>query len=315
MNLPWLAAAEGRFDEYAGAGRQPHALLIAGPRGLGKRDLALREAAAMLCLAAGRPACGRCRSCALLASGAHPDFRLVTLEVNDKGVLRKEIVVDQVRDLIASLQLTHGLSPRKVAVIHPAEALNRSAANALLKTLEEPAGDAVLLLVCNDVTRLPATVRSRCQLIDVRLPEPADAEAWLTARCAIGTDVARLALESAGGSPLLAEEGVRSGRLEEYRSARDWLARLETDRALAGAAFAALSAQDPAELWHWLSLASAARIRSLASSGAGMAQPRAASMLRLQALSNRNDRLVATAVRHDFLLRDWLLQWAALPGA
>lgn len=315
MNLPWLAAAEARLDEYAAGGRQPHALLFAGPRGLGKRDLALREAAALLCLAAGRPACGRCRSCALLVSGAHPDFRRVTFEANDKGVLRKEIVVDQVRELIAALQLTHGLSSRKVAVIHPAEALNRSAANALLKTLEEPAGDAVLLLVCNDVTRLPATVRSRCQVIDVRLPEPADAEAWLTASCAIDPDAARLALESAGGSPLLAEELVRNGRLEEYRSARDWLARLEADRDLASAAFAGLSAQEPAELWHWLALASAARVRSLAAGSAGMAQPRAASMLRLQALSNRNGRLAATAVRHDFLLRDWLLQWAALPGA
>lgn len=315
MSLPWLAAAAARLDEAAARKRQAHALMLVGPRGLGKRELALREAAALLCLADARPACGQCRSCELAATGAHPDFRLVTLEPNEKGQMRKEIVVDQVRDLIASLQLTHGLSARKVAVIHPAETLNRHAANALLKTLEEPAGVAFLLLVCNDATRLPATVRSRCQVIEVRLPEADMAEAWLMAGLNVGAETARLALESAAGSPLLAADLVRSGGLDDYRSTRAWLERLEAEPGLASQAFSSLSALEPPQCWHWLSLASAARVRAAMTTGHGTARRRLASMLRLQSLSDRNHRLLATAVRHDLLLRDWLVQWAALARA
>ncbi len=177
MSYPWLAYAGERLARNAEGGRRAHALLVSGPRGLGKVDLALREAAALLCLSGERPACGRCRSCQLMAGGAHPDFRQVTFEVNDKGQLRSVIAVDQIRDLIASLQLTNSLSALKVAVIHPAEAMNRNAANALLKTLEEPAGDLVLMLVASDDARLPATVRSRCQVIGVRQPDADDARA------------------------------------------------------------------------------------------------------------------------------------------
>src|SRR5690606_18002126 len=116
----------------------------------------------------------------LFASGAHPDFRFLSFMTKDKSDdLRTVIVVDQVRELIGSMQLTNGLSPRKVALIQPAEAMNRSAANALLKTLEEPAGEVVLLLVSNDASRLSATIRSRCQALHLRPPAAVEAQQWL----------------------------------------------------------------------------------------------------------------------------------------
>jgi DNA polymerase-3 subunit delta' len=314
MSYPWLAAAEARFAQQANSGRLAHAVLLSGPRGLGKRELALREAATLLCLEGARPGCGRCRSCELMASGAHPDFRLVTFELNDKGQLRKEIVVDQIRELIASLQLTHSLSARKVAVIHPAESLNRNAANALLKTLEEPAGDAVLLLVSNNDAGLPATVRSRCQHIFLRLPETADAVFWLVAEHRIDADTAQVALEAGAGSPLQAGELLRSGGVDSYRSVSALLERMEADARVVGDAFAALSGLEPVDCWNWLSIASAGRLRQLWVGAAGGVPCLAAAIARLQSQANRNRRLVATPVRHDLLLRDWLLQWAALAG-
>ena len=306
----WLTDAEGRFARHAAQARQAHALLLSGPRGLGKRDLALQQAAALLCIERARPACGRCRSCQLMASGAHPDFRSVTFELNDKGQLRKEIVVDQVRDLIASLQLTNSLSARKVALIEPAEALNRSAANALLKTLEEPAGEVVMLLVTSNEARLPATVRSRCQVIEVRQPEVRAAVGWLTERLDVDEATARLALEAGAGSPLLALRLVESGGLEGYRTVRSILGSVASDSGALNEAFAALSELEPVACWTWLSIASAEFVRGLLSRPDAERQ-RAAGRLRLQTLADRNRRLASTPVRHDLLLRDWLLQWAA----
>lgn len=312
MTYPWLADAERRLARNAEGGRRAHALLVSGPRGLGKVDLALREAAALLCLSGERPACGRCRSCQLMAGGAHPDFRRVTFELNKQGKLRTEIVVDQIRDLIASLQLTHSLSALKVGVIHPAETMNRNAANALLKTLEEPAGDLVLMLVSSDDARLPATVRSRCQVVGVRQPDAGDARRWLMAEHRVDEEAAQVALEAGAGSPLLAAGLLQSGAVDGYRSARALLPRLEGDPDAVSEAFSSLSGIEPADCWSWLSLAAAARIRT-ATADSTTSRRHAAGMLRLQSLADRNHRLAATPVRHDLLLRDWLLEWSALP--
>lgn len=311
LPFPWLREASARLARNAAGERPPHALLLSGPAGLGKLELARREAAALLCLEGDRPACGQCRSCDLMAGGAHPDFRMVTFETNDRGQLRKEIVIDQVRELIASLQLTHGLSPRKVAVIHPAEAMNRNAANALLKTLEEPAGDAVLILVCNDPARLPATVRSRCQVIDVRQPDRADATRWLVEEQGADPERAALALDAGAGTPLRATALLDSGGLEGYRAVHEALDRLESDSAQLQAAFTALSDLDPAACWFWVSVAAAQRSKAGFAGGAGGGRAVLRRMLDLQAQADRNHRLAATPVRHDLLLRDWLVQWTA----
>jgi DNA polymerase-3 subunit delta' len=201
---PWLsdvaAIALSRRDRW------PHALLLNGRRGLGKRALALHFARSLLCespLPDGS-ACAACPSCGYVVNGTHPDLRIIEPVVfdNDGNATAVDVIqVDRIRDLIEFTQLsTHRLGA-KVAVIVPAEAMNLAAANALLKTLEEPPAGTFLILVSHQPARLPATIRSRCRVLAV--PEPAQSLAteWLSAQ---GVDRAQLILAQAGGAPFLA---------------------------------------------------------------------------------------------------------------
>ena len=157
---PWQSAA---FDNALSAhaeGRLGHALLLTGPELLGKRDVALALARRLLCATPAPDgfACGRCRPCQLFAAQTHGDYRLVSFEPNDKGdKLRTEITVEQIRRLGQWFALTPQLGGAQVALIAPADAMNTAAANALLKTLEEPASNRFLLLVSDRPGRLPAT--------------------------------------------------------------------------------------------------------------------------------------------------------------
>jgi DNA polymerase-3 subunit delta' len=197
----------------ASLARGAHALLLAGARGCGKRELALALAAAYLCDAPqpdGR-ACNQCESCRWLAAGSHPDFALVEPAAEDDEAEPKArsapkrsnaITVDQIRGLAEMLAITAHRDAGKVIVIHPAEALNVAASNALLKSLEEPPPSTVFLLVSHRPALLLPTVRSRCQLVSVRIEDPAAAQDWL-ARNAHCDDPA-LMLALAGGAPLAA---------------------------------------------------------------------------------------------------------------
>lgn len=221
---PWCEAAWAVLAARAANDTLPHALLLCGPAGLGKRALAEAFVRARLCGAPrdGR-ACGQCRACRLLAAGTHPDRMLVTLEVNEKtGKLRKEILVDQIRALSARLTMASQLNGWQVAVIDPADAMKLAAQNALLKTLEEPTAASLIVLVSDAPSELSPTVRSRCQRIDIAIPTTADAMVWLHAR---GVEHAEALLAAAGGNPgqawLLEAQG---GMQRRQDVARDLLA-------------------------------------------------------------------------------------------
>jgi len=127
MTMAWLNPVREEFRKRLQGDRLAHAFLLAGQTGTGKQGLAMEMMASLLCLENSLPACGVCRSCQLLASGAHPDFRYLSFELNKKGKLRTEIVIDQVRELISFLQLTTTISEKKTALVFPAEAMNRNA--------------------------------------------------------------------------------------------------------------------------------------------------------------------------------------------
>ena len=188
--------------------RWPHALLITGRPGLGQRMLALHFARALLCeapLSSGE-ACAACAACGYVAQGTHPDIQLIEPVIYDEegnATPIDVISVDRVRDLIAFSQLSPHRQRAKVAVIAPAEAMNAAAANALLKTLEEPSAATFLILVSHHPDRLPATIVSRCQRLAAPEPSPAAAAAWL-AQHGIADAKGRLLLAQAGGAPLLA---------------------------------------------------------------------------------------------------------------
>jgi DNA polymerase-3 subunit delta' len=200
---PWQR--EAAASALAARARWPHALLLEGRRGIGKRALALHFAQALLCEAPrpdGTP-CGQCSSCGYARAGSHPDLRLIEpIERDEEGneTPVDEIVVDRIRELIRFTQLSTHRQRAKVAVIVPAETMNAEAANALLKTLEEPPAGTYLILVSHQPGRLRATLVSRCQRLVAPEPDPVAAAGWLAGQ---GVEHADRVLAQAGGAPLL----------------------------------------------------------------------------------------------------------------
>jgi len=202
--LPWQQARWDRVQRLRGGARLPHALLVSGPGGTGEGRFADVLMQALLCTAATeRAPCGECHACHEYTAGTHPDA--VRIDPEEPG---KAIGIDRIRELTGRLNLTSG-GRSKVARIEPAESMTLAAANSLLKTLEEPPGDSVLLLVSERPGRLPATVRSRCQRITFGLPERDSALAWLQEQPEM--EQPEYWLDRAGGAPLRALEMAAAG--------------------------------------------------------------------------------------------------------
>ena len=307
MTMPWLDPVREEFRERLQGNRLAHAILLSGPGGTGKLGLAMDIAAALLCLESSLPSCGKCRSCQLLVSGAHPDFRLLSFEENEKGKLRSEIVIDQVRRLISTLQLTTTISKRKVALIHPAESMNKNAANALLKTLEEPPGDAVIVLLSHDPSRLAITIRSRCQNLHVRLPDFSVAQAWLMESGGYEQAEAGQALKAAAGSPIRASQLLPEGGMARYQLVSDTLESTFAGSCEPSGAIATLADVEPEKLWTWFSLGAVDKFRQNIDD-----RVLALKLSQLQKEADLNRTLLSSPVRKDLLLQDWLIQWSRL---
>ena len=232
--MPWLEQGVARLAQAAAAGRLPSALLVHESPGAGGMQLALRFAQAALC-GATPPGCGTCADCTRVRNAEHPDLRIVP---PDPELKSGQISVDQIREMSAWLALTSHGGRGSCVVITPADAMTRAACNALLKTLEEPRAGARLVLVTTQPARLPATIRSRCQLLRAPAPTRAAALAWLQAERP-GEDW-EAALEVLGVAPLEARESdpgmlrrlrdqardllrdARAGRLDIVRLADQW---------------------------------------------------------------------------------------------
>lgn len=185
-----------------------HGLLFTGAHGLGKMQLAQCLARLVLCgNTLDSSACGECKSCQLLAANTHPDLFVLQPEAAGKA-----IKIDDVRALNTFLAQTSQQGGYKVAIIEPADAMNINAANALLKNLEEPAANTLLLLVSHAPSRLMATIRSRCQILPLTAPAKAEALAWLSPQCQ-SADPESLLMMS-GGAPLAALALQDNGQLE-----------------------------------------------------------------------------------------------------
>nr|VFK37227.1 MAG: DNA polymerase-3 subunit delta' [Candidatus Kentron sp. SD]VFK41529.1 MAG: DNA polymerase-3 subunit delta' [Candidatus Kentron sp. SD]VFK78510.1 MAG: DNA polymerase-3 subunit delta' [Candidatus Kentron sp. SD] len=198
--FPWQARLWEACLHLQQADRIHHAFLLRGVAGNGKRAFAMRWANAIVCEGShpeGRP-CGLCRGCILFAARTHPDIKMVE-PLSDK----KSIGIDQIREVIDYVWLSRQFASRKPVIMPEAERMTISAANTLLKTLEEPPGNAVFILISNQSDRLPITIRSRCRFLDFSIPPRDSVLPWLLDRLPHGTD-AGLLLNAAGGSPLLA---------------------------------------------------------------------------------------------------------------
>lgn len=190
--------------------RVPHAILLHGREGIGKLRFARALAQSLLCESPrDEVACGICPACGWFGSGNHPDFRLVEpaalTEADDEGEgaakSSARILIEQIRDLADFINVSSHRGSAKVVLIHPAEALNVNAANALLKNLEEPPPGTHFVLVAHRVQFLLPTIRSRCRHLAPGVPAPEMAAKWLRER---GVRDPELALAHTGGAPLLA---------------------------------------------------------------------------------------------------------------
>ncbi|GAB3107456.1 DNA polymerase III subunit delta' [Aestuariicella hydrocarbonica] len=213
----WQMQPWERLCLQNGDQKLPHALMFNGQRGIGKLHFARALAVFMLCLSpVNRVACGRCKGCELNLAGTHPDLFVLR---PDEG--SKVIKIDQVRRLTEFFSKTSQQGGKKVAIIEPVEGLNVNAANALLKSLEEPSGDSSLLLISHVPSQVMATIRSRCQQLSFPIPNVKDSLAWLTP-LAVGRDAAYL-LDCAGGAPLAALGLLKGDELEQRQALADGL--------------------------------------------------------------------------------------------
>lgn len=198
MTLPWLQDAQQLIRQTAASDRMPHALLILSNPGLGAELFANWIAAASLCASDAVRPCGICADCVMLRADTHPDLHLVEREED-----AQQIKVEQVRELIESLQLTSYRGRCKVGILSGAESLNSAGANAFLKTLEEPAAGTVLIMIAAPNHRLPATIASRCRRIALRPPGAEVAQAWLEQQ-GVTTSFCNILLKLSNGAPLQA---------------------------------------------------------------------------------------------------------------
>ena len=303
---PWQQRIYAQAAASLEAGRLGHALLFAGPAQLGKRAVATRLAQRLLCENRsddGEP-CGQCRACHLLEAGTHPDYQFISFVPNKEGTrLRTEIVIEQIREVSERLSLTPQYGGAQIVILDPAEAINHAASNALLKTLEEPVAGRYLWLISAHPARLSATIRSRCQKLEFRLPPENESLSWLRAR-GHRESVAREGLEAARGHPGLADEWLQGNGFAVRREVAADLAKLSRGE---------LAAADAAQRWAAdgdleLRLRHAADL-ALADAGRLTDPGRTRSLAAWFDQANRVRDLLRTTVRADLAVVELLLAW------
>lgn len=305
---PWQQRLYDQAAAAIDAGRLGHGLLFCGPAQLGKRAVAMRLAQRLLCTdrgADGEP-CGACRGCRLYAAGTHPDYQLLSFVPNKEGTrLRTEIVIEQVRRLSEQMVLTPQYGGAQIAIVDPADAINHAASNALLKTLEEPVPGRYLWLISAHPARLSATIRSRCQRLEFRLPPRDEALAWLQAH-GHADAAASEALDAARGHPGLAHDWLQNSGLKIRREVASDLAKLTRGEA---------GAVETAQRWAADEHASL-RLRHAAdlavAQAAGLTDPvRTRRLATWFDQANRTRDLLRTTVRADLAIVELLMAWRA----
>ena len=320
---PWLDAAWQRL--LSTKARPAQALLLAGPRGVGKGALAQAWAQALLCEAP-QPdgaACGSCAACHWFETGGHPDFRLVTLQekAGKEGETRMAtaIEVDQAREAVDFVQLSTYRAGFRVVLVDPADSLNLAAANALLKVLEEPPLNTVFVLVSDQPRRLLPTIRSRCTRLDIGLPPVELAQQWLVGQ---GVEDASNLLALSGGTPLDARRWSEGGELDERRAVLEGLARPDqVDPVTLGERWKAVSPQT----WHnvafkWLGDLLAVKLQGKVQFNRDFAEVLArlgnkadlGKLLALARVQANEGRILAHPLNRALQLEAWLIQYRHL---
>lgn len=245
---PWQLPEWQQLVQQHAARKLPHALMLAGPKGIGKRHLADALAQLLLCDAPIEgTACGKCRGCELNKAQTHPD--LMWLEPEEAG---KAIKVDQVRELTESLGKTAQQGGYKLVIIEPAEAMNGNAANALLKSLEEPAANTLLILITHSPSAVLPTIRSRCQLRKLAMPRTEQVIRWLSPLQVGSQTTPEQLLAAARGAPLHALALLQGDALEQREQVLQLFTRLSLGQVSAIEVAAQWHSGNLLELLEWL---------------------------------------------------------------
>ncbi len=195
-DYPWHQSSWESFVSARSQNHLPHALLISAMDGTGKQDFAKKIVTALLCTAPiDNKACQNCRSCKTYQAGANPDYLQVEL-LPDK----KQISIGQIRQVSEFISYTRSFESYRVILINPVERMNINAANGLLKSLEEPASNTVIILVASNIGQILPTIKSRCQLLALPSPTKEQALEWLKQQTS-NTKIDEL-LSMANGQPL-----------------------------------------------------------------------------------------------------------------
>ena len=272
MIYPWQVTDWSRITRNPE--QSHHGMLLTGRSGIGKREFALQYCQYLLCHRSSPDqgeSCGNCQNCRLFVAGTHPDFHVLTTQtevVNGRSMLisrysdryqdsrdRKAkpgqiISIDQIRLLIDRIVTHPHISAIRVALILPADAMNISAANALLKLLEEPPSGTVFVLVTADPDRLPATIRSRCMGHAMATPEQQTAMNWLEQE--LTRESSLIALKLASGGPVDAKILADEGLLEIHKNYLEGLTGLLSGRVPALELESQLSKMDFDRILIWL---------------------------------------------------------------
>jgi DNA polymerase-3 subunit delta' len=216
--FPWQDVQWERLISQMNSKKLPHALSLIGPSFIGKQNFAISFANFILCASPlKKTPCGKCKSCCLSRSGNHPDC--IILKPDSKG---KNINVESIRDLDTFSSQTSQQGGWKVVIICPAESMNINAANALLKTLEEPKEKTLIMLVCHDSSRLLTTIKSRCQNLIFPVPNRTKVKFWLKKKLPDIQDINEL-IEHANGRPILAMNLTETDFIEARNEFNDLL--------------------------------------------------------------------------------------------
>jgi len=265
--LPWQQDAWLEQTSLVLQQRLPHAILMVGGAGIGKRWFARALAAFALCEQRSGYACGQCRSCVQLAAGTHPNASVLGVHGHlglamhpdnhaeqglahwepDEDRKRRDIPIDAARSLISKLGLASHYGSDRYAIIEPADLLNASSANALLKTIEEPPAGTHLLLVTERPQALLPTLRSRCQRLRFTAPDEATAQNWMAEQGVRDDDALKLAL----GAPLRALELAKGDGIAQRRQWADLWSSVSTGRKDPLTAAAAIDKDSLAEHLQW----------------------------------------------------------------
>lgn len=246
--MHWLSSALQAMHSRVQHNRPSQGMLITGKPGVGHEVLAHAIVSLRMCQ---RPldtgeSCGHCKHCSLLQVGTHPDSLWVVPE--KKGAAIK---VDQIRALAEKLYKKPQVADWRVAVVSPADAMNINAANALLKVLEEPPENCMLLLLSDAPSSLLPTLRSRCQTLNILSPPVTAVKDWLMTQQMSEDDACHL-MAATDGSPLKAKQGHHEGLLDDWLEFNDNISRLEQGHLGALTLASLLKQQDMRQLTLWM---------------------------------------------------------------